>query len=245
MAYKKLNLLLISSSMPYRKSYLNHAIEEMHHLLNGIKEIVFIPYAKKDWDGYCELFSKRMEKEGFKVKSIHKFSKKIEGIIKASSFFVGGGNTFLLLKRLYDYGLLKPLRERILNGVPYIGSSAGSNIVGLTIGTTNDMPIVYPPSFNALGILPFNINPHYCDPPSKGVLAGETRDERLIEFLNFNPQKVVALREEAILRVKNGEIKARGGEGVKVFSKKGNEIKIEEYKVGDDLSFLFRTKLNL
>lgn len=233
---KEINLLLISSSQVYGKSYLDHCIDEIKSFLgNEIKKILFIPYAKKDRESYAEKVKNRLEKEGFVVKSIHAASDPVKSILEAEAVFTGGGNTFLLLNELYKNNLLAIIREKILDGMFYLGSSAGSNIAGLTIKTTNDMPIIYPPSFDALGVVPFQINPHYIDPLPDELQAGETREERIREFHEWNETPVVAMRQEAMLLVQNGQILLKGGQGAKLFQK---EKPPQEFFPGDKLNFL-------
>jgi dipeptidase E len=154
---------------------------------------------------------------GFDLKSLHHSSAMHQAVDQAEAIFVGGGNTFRLLKSLYDFDLLPAIRKRVMSGMPYIGSSAGSNVAGPTIRTTNDMPIVQPPSFEALGLVDFQINPHYLETDPASTHMGETREERILQFLEENDMPVVALREGAILRVENGSIKLRGVAGARVF----------------------------
>jgi len=236
---KKRNLLLISSSQVYGKGYLDHCIDEIKSFLKSeTKEILFIPYAKKDRDSYAKKVKERLEKEGFTVKSVHSSSNPEKSILKAEAVFTGGGNTFLLLNELYKNNILEPLRERILEGMPYLGSSAGSNIAGLTIKTTNDMPIIYPPSFKALAVVPFQINPHYIDPLPDELQAGETREERIKEFHEWNEAPVVGLRQEAILLIKGGDAILKGGQGAKVFLRGKSP---QDFLPGDKLDFLLKS----
>ncbi len=197
--------------------------------------MLFIPYAKKDRGVYAEKIRERMGREGIKVRSVHEFSDPVKAVIDAESVFTGGGNTFLLVTELYRQKLMEPIREKALRGMPYFGASAGSNIAGLTMKTTNDMPIIYPPSFDTLGLVPFTINPHYTDPLPEGLQAGETRAERLKEFHEWNDNPVVALRQEAMLLMENGSILIKGGQGVKIF-RKGEEP--EDLVPGEKLDHL-------
>ncbi|NJW54506.1 dipeptidase PepE, partial [Salinimicrobium sp. CDJ15-91] len=169
------------------------------------KEILFIPYARPggiSHDEYNQNAQKAFEKAGLQIKGIHQFENPSEAIKQAQGIFTGGGNTFLLVQQLYHFDLLQPLKEVLKTGIPYLGTSAGTNIAGLTMKTTNDMPIVYPPSFNTLGLVPFNINPHYLDPDSDSTHKGETRETRIKEFHQFNTPTVVGLREGSWLEVK-------------------------------------------
>lgn len=136
---------------------------------------------------------------------------------EAQGLFTGGGNTFLLVRELYKQDVLRSLKEVVLEGTPYLGTSAGTNIAGLSMRTTNDMPIVYPPSFNTLGLVPFNINPHYLDPSPDSTHQGETRETRIKEFHQFNPQPVVGLREGSWLEVKDNDIRLRGNLPARIF----------------------------
>ena len=158
---------------------------------------------------------------GYGVDSLHEAADMRQAVASAEAVFIGGGNTFRLLKRLYDLELLAAIRERAENGMPYLGASAGSNIAGPTIRTTNDMPIVEPPSFAALGLVPFQINPHYIDPAPGSTHMGETREERILQFLEENETPVIGLREGAMLRMENGVCELRGAAGARVF-RKGN-----------------------
>ena len=150
---------------------------------------------------------------GYELTSIHIAANPAQAVKDTDAIFIGGGNTFRLLKTLYDFDLLGPIRERVADGMPYIGSSAGSNVAAPTIKTTNDMPIVQPPSFDALGLVSFQINPHYLDPDPNSKHMGETREERIRQFLEENDTPVVGLREGAMLRIENGETILRGSTG--------------------------------
>jgi dipeptidase E len=163
---------------------------------------------------------------GYELTSVHTAEDPIAAVNETEAIFIGGGNTFRLLKTLYDVELLEPIRKRVSNGMPYIGSSAGSNVAAPTIKTTNDMPIVQPPSFNALGLVSFQINPHYLDPDPNSKHMGETREERIMQFLEENDTTVVGLREGAMLRIENGETFLRGSSGARIFRKAMEPIEI-------------------
>ena len=192
-------LIIASTSTIYGGSYLEYLTEALTDLYAGVDEILFIPYARPSgmtFDAYTQVASDFFKKIGIKVTGIHRFDNPAEAIQNAKGIFTGGGNTFVLVKTLYDLDLWQVLRNVILSGTPYLGTSAGSNITGQSMQTTNDMPIVAVPSFQTLGIFPFNINPHYLDPkPDLLQHMGETRDTRLMEYLHFNTTPVVALRE--------------------------------------------------
>src|SRR5688572_24016592 len=154
---------------------------------------------------------------GYELTSVHNVPDQFQAVAETDSIFVGGGNTFRLLKTLYDQSLLGPIRQRVAEGMPYIGSSAGSNVAGPTIKTTNDMPIVQPPSFDALGLVSFQINPHYLDPDPNSKHMGETREKRILEFLEENDAPVLGLREGAIVRFENGRTVLKGSSGARIF----------------------------
>ena len=210
-------ILLISNSTLYGSGYLDHAETEIRSFLGAVKRVLFVPFALHDRDGYTATAQKRFEKMGYELSSVHNASDPRQAVNDTEAVFIGGGNTFRLLKALYDFDLLDPIRERVAAGMPYIGSSAGSNVAGPTIKTTNDMPIVEPPSFNALGLVPFQLNPHYLDPDPDSKHMGETREERLRQFLEENDTPVAGLREGAMLRIENNEIILRGSTGARIF----------------------------
>lgn len=212
-------ILLISNSTLYGSGYLDHAETEIRSFLGNVKRVLFVPFALHDKDGYTATAQKRFEKMGFELSSVHTASDPKQAVVDTGAVFIGGGNTFRLLKALYDFDLLDPIRQRVEAGMPYIGSSAGSNVAGPTIKTTNDMPIVEPPSFNALGLVSFQINPHYLDADPNSKHMGETREERLLQFLEENDTPVAGLREGAMLRIENGETILRGSSGARIFRK--------------------------
>lgn len=206
-------LLLISSSNVHGYGYLDHAEPEISDFLRGVKRVAFVPFAMADHEGYTELIADRFAKMGFEVLQV----RSAQDLDDAEAIFVGGGNTFRLLKTLYELDLVGVLRDTILAGTPYIGSSAGSNIAGPTIRTTNDMPIVEPPSFDALNVFPWQINPHYLDADPSSTHMGETREQRLREYLQENSTPVVGLREGTMLRVENGRSKITGTRAAIIF----------------------------
>lgn len=212
-------ILLISNSTLYGSGYLDHAETEIRSFLGSVKRVLFVPFALHDKDGYTATAQKRFAKMGFELSSVHVASDPKQAVLDTGAVFIGGGNTFRLLKALYDFDLLDPIRQRVTAGMPYIGSSAGSNVAAPTIKTTNDMPIVEPPSFNALGLVSFQINPHYLDSDPNSKHMGETREERLLQFLEENDTPVAGLREGAILRIENGETILRGSSGARIFRK--------------------------
>jgi dipeptidase E len=214
-----MHILLISNSTLYGSGYLDHAEDEIRSFLGDIKRVLFVPYALFDRDTYAATAQKRFQKMGYDLTSIHTATNPVQAVKDTEAIFIGGGNTFRLLKTLYDFDLLGPIRERVADGMRYIGSSAGSNVAAPTIKTTNDMPIVQPPSFDALGLVSFQINPHYLDPDPNSKHMGETREERIRQFLEENDTPVVGLREGAMLRIENGETILRGSTGARIFRK--------------------------
>lgn len=210
-----MRLLLISSSNVHGYGYLDHAEPEIRRILEGRRSVAFMPLALADHDGYTSKVRERFSAMGFEVTQVRE-AKDVAG---AEAIFVGGGNTFRLLKALYDRDLLSTIRERVLNGLPYLGSSAGTNIAGPTIRTTNDMPIVQPPSFDALKLVPFQINPHYLDPDPSSTHKGETREERLLQFLEENETPVIGLREGSMLRVEDDRVTLVGLAAARIFKR--------------------------
>ena len=210
-------LLLISNSTLYGGGYLEHAESEVRDFLGPVKRVLFIPFALTDQDAYAAKARERFSAMKYDFDSLHEATDKRQAVNKAEAVFVGGGNTFRLLKTLYDLELLAPIRERVIAGMPYLGASAGSNIAAPTIKTTNDMPIVEPPSFDALGLVSFQINPHYLDPDPNSRHMGETREERLLQFLEENDTAVIGLREGAMIRVEAGVALLKGSSGARIF----------------------------
>lgn len=227
--------LLISNSTNFGGGYLDHCAGEISDFLSTIKEIVFVPYALHDWEMYTEKTRQRYKLMGVEVRGIHEFGQAADAILQAKAIHVGGGNTFRLLKKLYEENLVALIRERVLNGMVYIGASAGTNVATVSIKTTNDMPIVYPPSFDAIGLVPFNINPHYIDADPNSMHMGETREQRIKEFHEVNDNIVVGLREGTWLRIEDGAIRLGGIKGARIFYKNGEA---KEYPAGSDMRFL-------
>jgi len=214
---KTRRLLLISNSTLHGSGYLDHAESEIRSFLGDAKRVLFVPYALFDRDKYATNAQQRFQKMGYELTSVHMAENPVTAVNETDAVFIGGGNTFRLLKALYEFDLIEAIRKRVSNGMPYIGSSAGSNVAAPTIKTTNDMPIVQPPTFNALGLVSFQINPHYLDPDPNSKHMGETREERIVQFLEESDTPVVGLREGAMLRVENGETILRGSTGARIF----------------------------
>ncbi|MBR4994553.1 MAG: dipeptidase PepE [Alistipes sp.] len=232
-----MNLLLISNSTNAGEAYLQYPINQIASFLKNIDEVVFIPYAAITFS-YAEYEAKvqnRFNEIGVKVRSIHRSKDPRKMIREAKAICVGGGNTFALTKKMQEQGLMKAILRKIKEGTPYVGWSAGSNVTCPTICTTNDMPIVQPESFKAIGAVKFQINPHYLDANPEGH-AGETREQRIQEYIVANPRRwVVGLREGCMLHLSDGKLELIGSRPMRIFK---NGIEPYEVKAGDDLSFL-------
>jgi len=210
-------LLLISTSRVYGTRYLEHAFDEIRAWLGTTGRVLFVPYALKDHDGYTARARDAFGEIGYDLESIHELPDPLSAVNAAEAVFCGGGNTFRLLKTLYDRQLIEPIRARALDAMPYAGASAGANLACPTIRTTNDMPIVQPPSLDALRLVPFQINPHYIDADPSSTHMGETRETRIREFHEENATPVVGLREGAMLRVEGERVQLRGRAGARIF----------------------------
>lgn len=230
-------LLLVSTSVTHGTGYLDHCAEEARELFSGLGRVLFVPYAGFDRDVYANKARERFRELGFALDSIHEAPDPVAAVREAEGVFIGGGNTFRLLKSLYDHTLIEPLRERVAGGMPYMGTSAGSNVATLSLRTTNDMPIVYPPSFEALRLVPFHINPHYLDPDPNSTHMGETRETRILEFLEENDSIVVGLREGAMLSVRGDSVRLLGTRGARLFRRGAEPREIEP---NTSLDFLLR-----
>ena len=232
-----MKLLLISNSTNAGEAYLKYPIAQIGAHLQGVTEVVFIPYAAVtfSYDEYESKVQERFNEIGVKVRSIHHEKNPRKAILEAQAICVGGGNTFALTKKMQEQGLMTAILKRVKEDIPYVGWSAGSNVCCPTICTTNDMPIVEPKSFKAVGAVKFQINPHYLDANPEGH-AGETREQRILEYIEANPRRwVVGLREGCMLHLHDGKMELIGPRPMRIF-KKG--VEIFEVKAGDDLSFL-------
>lgn len=229
-------LIIASTSTIHGSGYLEYLLPALEILYETASTIIFIPYARPggiSHEQYTEIAAKAFHKIGKTIIGLHTFKNPIEAIENAEGIFTGGGNTFVLVHQLYKTEVLPILRKKIFEGTPYLGTSAGSNICGLTMQTTNDMPIVYPPSFKTLGVIPFNINPHYLDPITGSTHMGETREMRIKEFHAYNQIPVVGLREGSWLEVQDKTITLKGAPTARVFEKDKNPYEIEEGSVLD------------
>lgn len=232
------NIIIASTSTIHGGGSLEYLLDELQVFFENTSEILFLPYARPGGithDEYTAKVNAAFENIGKKVIGIHEFDNPIEAIENAKGIFTGGGNTFVLLNQLYRYNLIDTIKSVVKNGTPYLGTSAGSNICGLTINTTNDMPIVYPPSFKSLALVPFNINPHYLDPDPTSKHMGETRETRIKEFHKFNTQPVIGLREGSWLAVKSNSITLRGTLDARIFKFDQTPYEVE---TGTELSSL-------
>lgn len=206
-------LLLISSSRTHGTGYLEHCLEAIRQHLRDVSRVLFVPFALRDHDSYTATVKQAFQSIGKSVESLHEVDSPSAAIRHAEAFFVGGGNTFRLLKTLQDLGVLPAIRKKVLDGTPYIGTSAGTNIAAPGIGTTNDMPIVWPDSLAALNLVRFQINPHFLDADPASPHQGETREQRLKEFHEENLAPVVAIREGSWLEVTGNSCRLAGERG--------------------------------
>ena len=215
-------LVLISTSTVFGTRYLEHAYAELRDAFGGISRVLFIPHALQDRDGYVAKARPAFEEMGYGLDSLHEAFDPRRAVERAEAIFCGGGNTFRLLKSLSEMDALPVIRRRVAEGMVYSGASAGSNLACQTIRTTNDMPIVQPASFDALGLVAFQINPHYLDPAPDSTHLGETRVTRIREFHEENETPVVGLREGAVLRVEGESVLLKGVAGARLF-RRGRE----------------------
>lgn len=229
-------MIIASTSTIHGGNYLEYILPALKTLFEQCKEILFIPYARpggishEDYTATVRLAFAKINKS---VRGLNEFENPINAIENAEGIFTGGGNTFLLVTQLYKNNVMEVLAKTIQNGTPYLGSSAGSNITGQTMQTTNDMPIIYPPSFKTLGLIPFNLNPHYLDADLQSKHMGETREIRIKEFHAFNDTPVLGLREGSWLEVTGEKIILKGDLTARLFRQNQNP---EELEPGSDLS---------
>jgi dipeptidase E len=231
-------VIIASTSTVFGGSYLDYLLPTLAEHFKNVSNLVFIPFARPggiSHEEYTEKVKPVFKQLNIEVKGIHEFENPIEAINNAEAIFTGGGNTFVLVSMLYKFNLLDTIQNAVENGTPYLGTSAGSNICGLTMGTTNYMPIVYPPSFRALGLVSFNLNPHYLDPIEGSQHMGETRETRINEFHHYNPQSVLGLREGSWLEVLGKTITLKGNLQARLFQQGKEPIELE---AGADLSDL-------
>lgn len=232
------NLIIASTSTLHGGQYLEYLKTEIATLFSGRSEILFIPFARPgglSWDDYTSRAAAFFETLGIKVKGLHEFEDKQQAVTQAQGIFTGGGNTFVLVSELYRHNLIPTLKQAVNQGTPYLGSSAGSNITGLSMQTTNDMPIVQVPDYRTIAAIPFNLNPHYLDPDTGGTHMGETRETRIKEFHVYNSAPVLGLREGSWLRVTGEKVRLEGNLSARLFRQ---GLEAEELPPGSDLSGL-------
>jgi dipeptidase E len=232
------NILIASTSTLANENYLEYLLPELQLHFQNCNTILFIPYARPggiSHQEYTAMVGLAFAKINKKVIGIHEFKDAALAVKNAKGIFTGGGNTFVLVSQLYKNNVIEILSEVIKNGTPYLGTSAGSNICGLTMQTTNDMPIVYPPSFKTLGLIPFNLNPHYLDPDTSSKHMGETRETRIKEYHAFNAVPVLGLREGSWIDVKGESITLKGDLTARLFRQ--NQVP-EELETGTELNFI-------
>lgn len=214
------NLILASTSTLYGQKHLEYLFDELKLLYKDVNEVCFIPFARPgaiSWDHYTRHVAQSFAKINIKVKGIHQYDNPKEALLNAKGIFTGGGNTFVLVKELYDQNLMEVLKQSIESGTPYLGCSAGSNIAGISMHTTNDMPIMMPKSFDTTAIVPFNINAHYLDPIEGLKHNGESRIDRIAEFQHFHKTPVVGIPEGDYIRVLGDKITLEGPFKAKLF----------------------------
>lgn len=232
----KKNLIIASTSTLYGGDYLAYLLSELEIHFSHTDQILFIPYARPggiSHDTYTALVSIAFKKINKEVIGLHSYKDASEAVHVAKGIFIGGGNTFVLVDQLYKNGVMAPLREALLAGTPYLGTSAGSNICGLTMQTTNDMPICYPPSFKTLGVVPFNINPHYLDPQKGSNHMGETRETRIKEYHAHNTVPVIGLREGSWIRVHGDQLVLDGAYSARIFLQDQSPYELQSGSVVD------------
>lgn len=214
------DIIIASTSTVHGSDFLEYLLDDLKHFFKHTNTILFVPYARPSGishDEYTLKANEAFSKIGKNVKGIHEFENPIDAVKQAKGIFIGGGNTFVLVNELYKQQLIETIKDAVNSGTPYLGTSAGSNICGLNIRTTNDMPIIYPPSFKTFSFIPFNINPHYLDPNPNSTHMGETRETRIKEFHKYNTQPVVGIREGSYLEVNGNEITLRGPLQARIF----------------------------
>ena len=226
MTTSKKRILLISNSTLYGGGYLDHAEAAIRDFLGEPLRVLFVPYALRDRAAYAGQARRRLEQMGYGLDPLHEAPDPREAVSRAEALFIGGGNTFRLLQALQNLSLLEPIRRRVEEGMPYIGSSAGSVVACPTIRTTNDMPIVEPTGFAALALIPFQINAHYLDADPASTHMGETREVRLRQFHEENPEPVVGLREGTMLRVEGDSVLLQGGRPARIFRRGSEPVEV-------------------
>ncbi|MGC5342718.1 dipeptidase PepE [Streptomyces sp. DT24] len=230
-----MNLLLLSNSTQYGKGYLEHALDTVTAFLPPRARLAFVPYALADHATYTARVRAALEPASITVRGVHENADPVAELSACDAVFIGGGNSFRLLSALCRTGLRDAVGDAVRGGLPYMGASAGTNMAAPTLRTSNDMPIVRPPTFETLGLVPFQINPHYLDPDPAGTHKGETREERLTEFLEENDVPVLGLREGSWLRVSGDRAHVQGDRPARLFTRGAPP---QELPAGSDVSQL-------
>ncbi|WP_347175425.1 dipeptidase PepE [Polaribacter uvawellassae] len=223
-------LIIASTSTIHGSGYLEYILPTLSAHFKNVKTLLFIPYARPSgisYDDYSAKAKAAFSTIHIDVKGIHEFKNPKEAILNAEAIFTGGGNTFELVNQLYKQDIFNVLKGVVENGTPYLGTSAGSNICGVNMMNTNDMPIVYPPSFKTLEFIPFNINAHYLDPVDGSTHMGETRATRIKEFHVYNSTSVIGLREGSWLKVNGDSIILKGNLSARVFKQNEKPFELE------------------
>src|SRR5258705_759987 len=219
-------VLLISNSTQHGRGYLDHVEAELRDFLSGVRSVPFVPFALFDRAAYAARARARLSALGLACDSLGDARDPAAALARAESLFVGGGNTFRLLKTLQDLGLSDAIRRRVQRGMPYVGSSAGSIVAGPTLKTTKDMPIVQPASFDALGLVEFQISPHYLDPDPSSTHMGETQEERILQFLEANDAPVLGLPEGGLARVEGARVRVGGAPSARIFRRGAAPVEV-------------------
>jgi dipeptidase E len=223
-------MIIASTSTVFGSGYLDYLLPVLQVHFKNVNTVFFMPYAMPGglcYDAYTEIVSKAFSKINIEIKGIHEYKSPKEAILSAEAIFIGGGNTFELVNQLYKHDLINNLKLIIERGIPYLGTSAGSNICGVDMKNTNDMPIVYPPSFKTLGCLSFNINAHYLDPDKDSTHMGESRETRIKEFHVFNETSVLGLREGSWLSIENNKIILQGEHTARLFLQNQDPMELQ------------------
>lgn len=231
------NLIIASTSTIHGSAYLEYLLPTLSTHFRNVKNLLFIPYARPSGISYDEYTAKAkvvFNTINIDVKGIHEFKNPIKAILNAEAIFTGGGNTFELVNQIYKNNIFDVLKVVVENGTPYLGTSAGSNICGVDMMNTNDMPIVYPPSFKTLEFIPFNINAHYLDPVEDSTHMGETRETRIKEYHEYNTASVIGLREGSWLEVNGNSIVLQGKLSARVFKQNKKPYELQS---GSEVSF--------
>lgn len=233
-----MQLLLLSNSTNYNHAPLEHAYDALSECFNATREVTFIGFAQRNLEKYNAEMTEAFLPIGLKIRPVPCGDGARSAVRNADAFYVGGGNTFRLLKALHDLQLVEEIRTKVHAGTPYAGDSAGAIIAGPSIRTSNDMPIVEPPTFRALGLVPFEINPHYITGVTDQTHMGETRDQRITDYLDEGHRPVLGIREGGWLRVNKGAARLAGPTSGRLFRPRKNPVDLSP---GADLTGLLES----